>query len=280
MNDPRTLVFGDDGSPAADVAWLFINSHRWPGWRLEVVAAHMPEIPGLSLPRNETELHAWNPPQPRKLFTEAQFAETAELTAATDPRLVLSRESDLLVIGPRGPGLLKALHLGSTADWLLLHPPAPLLIARHGHTVRSVVVCADGSPHADRITKVLAELPWADQLAITILAVDDRRIDVDTATGSARKRLEAAGATVNVRVLSGKPTTMIQRHLADTSPDLVALGTRGLTGLRHLRLGSTASAVARTTTCSVLVACDEQEFARTTGPDRSVIPEPRNGDRT
>ena len=258
MNDSRTLVFGDDSSPAADIAWLFINNHQWPGWSLEVVAAHMPET-AAPLPRQDTTLHPWTPPKPRKVFTEAQFAQVAVLTAEADPRLVLSRESDLLVIGPRGPGLLKALHLGSTADWLLLHPPAPLFIARHGHTVRSVVVCADGSPHAHRVTRVLAELPWADQLAITILAVDDGRIDVDTATGNARERLEAAGATVNVRVHSGKPTTMIDRHLADASPDLVALGTRGLTGLPHLRLGSTASAIARAATCSVLVACEEDE---------------------
>ncbi|MEO8696574.1 MAG: universal stress protein [Acidimicrobiales bacterium] len=268
MNASRTLVFGDDRSPAADIAWLFINNHRWPGWRLEVVAAHMPEIPGLPLPRGDTELHVWNPSQPRKVFAEAQFAQVVELTAEADPRLVLSRESDLLVIGPRGPGLLKSLHLGSTADWLLLHPPAPLLIARHGRSVRSVVVCADGSPHAARVVSVLAELPWADQLEITILAIDDHRVDVDTATSSARQRLEAAGATVNVRVDSGKPTTMIHRHLAEMSPDLVALGTRGLTGLRRLRLGSTANAVTRTATCSVLVACDEDEYHRAIETDR------------
>lgn len=268
MNDRRILVFGDDRSPAADIAWLFINNHRWSGWRLEVVAAHMPEVPGMPLPRADTELHAWDPPQRREVFAEAQFSEVTELTAKADPRIVLSRRSDLLVIGPRGPGLLKALHLGSTADWLLLHPPAPLLIARHGHAVRRVVVCADGSPHANKVTSVLAELPWVDQLAITILAIDDKRIDIDTATSGARERLEAAGATVDVRVDSGKPTTMIHRFLAEASPDLVALGTSGLTGLRHLRLGSTASAVARAATCSVLIACDEDEYARTIESDQ------------
>jgi nucleotide-binding universal stress UspA family protein len=263
MSDRRTLVFGDDGSPAADVAWLFVNSHRWPGWRLEVVTAYMPEIPGVPRPGSDSQLHPWDPPQPRTAFSEAQFDEVVALTADADPRLVLSRESDLLVIGPRGPGLLKSLHLGSTADWLLLHPPAPLLIARHGHTVRTVVVCADGSPHADRVASVLADLPWAEQLRITILAVDDGRIDVDTATGTSRDRLQAAGAAVDVCVHNGKPTAVIHRHLLDAAPDLVALGTRGLTGLRHLRLGSTASAVARTATCSVLVACDEAEYGRT-----------------
>jgi nucleotide-binding universal stress UspA family protein len=267
MNAPRTIVFGDDGSPAADIAWLFVNSQRWPGWRLEVVAAQMPEIPGTPYPPEERELHAWNPPHPRNVFAEAEFAETVYLTAKADPRLALSRECDLLVIGPRGPGLLKALHLGSTADWLMLHPPAPLLIARHGKPVRRVLVCADGSPHAEKAISVLASMPWAGQLEVTVLAVVDHRIDVDTATNSARKQLEAAGATVQVRVDSGKPTKAIHDHLAELSPDLVVLGTRGLTGLRHLRVGSTASAVTRAATCSVLLACDEDEYERVAKSD-------------
>ena len=87
---------------------------------------------------------------------------------------------------------------------------------------------------------MLADLPWVDELAITILAIDDQRIDVDTAIGHVREQLEATGATVNVHLDSGNPTTMIHRYLDDASPDLVALGTRGLTGLRHLRVGSTA----------------------------------------
>jgi nucleotide-binding universal stress UspA family protein len=161
--------------------------------------------------------------------------------------------------------LLKALHLGSTAEWLLLHPPAPLLIARHGHAVHTAVVCVDGSAHANKVCDVLAGVPWAAHVAATVLVVDDHRTDVDAAVTSARLRLGPACATVDVRVDGGKPTTTIHRQLADVLPDLVALGTRGLTGLRHLRLGSTASAVARTATCSVLVACDEDEYARNLG---------------
>ncbi len=35
----RRLVFGDDQSQAADVAWLWINSHAWPGWQIEALTA-------------------------------------------------------------------------------------------------------------------------------------------------------------------------------------------------------------------------------------------------
>ena len=30
----RTLVFADDRSPGADVAWLWICSQRWDGWNV------------------------------------------------------------------------------------------------------------------------------------------------------------------------------------------------------------------------------------------------------
>ena len=258
----RTLVFGDDGSREADVAWLFVNSHAWPGWSLEIVAAEMPEV-GKPVPNEQAELHEWVPPSPREPFREAAFERIAHLTALADPRLVLSRESDLLVIGPRGPGVFKSLHLGSTADWLLLHPPSPLLIARQGHRVRRITLCADGSTHADRVAESVASLPWVGQVELTVVVVDDGRIDVDRATSSARDRLERNGATVNVSLYAGKPTPAIGRHLDASAPDLVAMGTRGLTGFRRLRLGSTASAVTRTANCSVLVACvDESEEAR------------------
>lgn len=269
MASTPTLVFGDDSSPASDIAWLFINNQAWPGWRVEIVTAHMPDM-GPPPAHELAELHHWDPPRPRRAFTEALFSEIAHLTAEGDPRLVLSRESDLLVIGPRGPGLLKALHLGGTADWLLLHPPAPLLVARQGHAVRSVVVCTDGSPHAHRVTDVLAGLPWADQLDVTVLAIDDNHIDVDGATRVAAERLRAAGATVDVCVQPGKATPRILGHLEQHPPDLVALGIRGLTShrLRHRHLGPTTSAVARTATCSVLVACDEDEPLGTIESDR------------
>ena len=257
----RTLVFGDDSSPGADVAWLFINNHSWPEWRLEVIAAYMPES---GLPSTEEcELRRWDPPVPRQAFAEAGFAEVANLTTAADPRLALSRRADLLVVGPRGRGLLKSLHIGSTADWMLLHPPAPLLIVRHGQTVRRVVLCSDGSAHAERVTEVLAGLPWVDQLEVTVLVIDDGRTNVETAWSHAVQTLERVGAIVNVSIESGRPTPRIEEHLVRAAPDLVALGTLGLTGLRHLRLGSTAGAIARAATCSVLVACDEAEYSRT-----------------
>lgn len=266
MTATQTLTFGDDGTSGSDVAWLFVNSHSWPGWHLEVLEAHIPDISERPSPE-EAEPHGWTPPEPRVVFAEAGFADVTYLTAAADPRIALSRDTGLIVVGARGPGLLKSLHLGSTAEWLLVHPPAPMVIARHGGTVRDVVVCVDGSGHAERVTEVVATLPFVADLNITVLAIDDGRTDVNSATRVAEERLTAAGAQVKVEVATGKPTKEIERHIEKSQPDLLALGTMGLTGLRRMRLGSTAGSVARAATCSVLVACDEAAYLQATQSD-------------
>ncbi len=253
----RTLTFGDDGTPNADIAWLFIASHQWPGWKAEILTVEQPEDFG-PIPDEERTPHPWQPPRHRSPERSTQFSSITHLIAKGDPRLVLSRSTDLLVVGPRGPGLMKALHLGSTSEWLLVHPPAPLLIARHGHNVQNALVCADGSAHSIRAIELLATLPWLANVDVTVLCVKDRRVEVDEAIGHAAALLRPAARTVTANVESGAPSNEIMNHLANNPADLVVLGTRGLTGIRHLRLGSTASAVAHASSCSVLVACDEE----------------------
>lgn len=250
----RTMVFGDDGSISADLAWLWINVHAWTDWELDIVHAVPPVAVVASA--EPIELHEWNPGNPRVPFAEAKLARVVHLTGELDPRLALSRESDLLVVGPRGPGLAKAMHLGSTAEWLMVHPPSPMVVARHGRRTQTAVVCHDGSPHAAAAMAALCALPWAHQLAATLVVVDDGRTDVDATVTAATAALLSTGATVEHRIPSGDPTHEILRFLETHTPDLLVCGTRGLTGIKRLRVGSTAAVLAHAATSSILVACD------------------------
>ncbi len=254
MSDHHVLVFGDDASDAADVAWLWINSHRWTDWNLDVLTAHRPEQFKVR-PEEERQAHEWHPEHPRLPFAETGFHETHQLLAEADPRFALSVEADLVVIGPRGRGLMKKLHLGSTAEYLMQRPAAPLAIVRKGHAVRSIVLCADGSPHAELVTATLAGFPWISGVEISVLAVQDDRVDAQTSVDAAARTLVAAGALATTAVIDGLPTPTILDHIDEQAPDLVALGTQGLTGLSRFRLGSTASAITRAVECSVLLAC-------------------------
>lgn len=65
---------------------------------------------------------------------------------------------------------------------------------------------------------------------------------------------EAAGGGVDVsgRILSGPPSDAIVALADELGADLIVMGTRGLTGLKHVLLGSVAERVVRTAPCPVL----------------------------
>ena len=140
------LAFGDDRSAQADECWSWITSQRWDGWDLEIITAE-PRV-GLRPDSEEAELNSWEPESPRDAG-ETGFGSVVNLHTELDPRAALiAKDWDLVAIGPRGSGLLKRLHLGSTADWLLREPTSPLLIAHESGPVRDVLFAADGSSHA------------------------------------------------------------------------------------------------------------------------------------
>lgn len=262
----RRLVFGDDGSAASDVVWLWVNNHHWPGWTISVVTARQPEDFAV-LPPDRTTLHTWTPPHPRTHFADSEATRVEHLTAEADPRVVLDSCEDaaLMVIGPRGRGALKQLHVGSTAEWLLNRPTVPLGIIRSGRPTEQVLLCSDGSTHALRAARTLAELPWISETSVTVLSVADGRTDTERAIEAATTVLEPAGVAarpLTLDVASRGPLlrrdarSAVLGYLEDREVDLVALGTGGAGGLRRAFLGSTASAVALHAPCSVLVAHD------------------------
>ena len=266
---PR-LVFGDDGSMLADSVWLWITNHPWPGWRISVVTAVLPPLGAPVGPARAT-LHPWNPPVPRRLLGDAAAATVEHLVAEADPRIVLDSCADatLLVIGPRGSGVLKHLHIGSTADWLVAahRPLAPTLIVRSARPTRSILICVDGSTHAHAAAQTLAGLPWVPDTRITLLGIRDRHSDPEPGIELAADTLHAAGARlVGRRLVDTIPLTgtfdvrsAVLDTIAELEPDIVAVGSRGLGGFKRLVLGSTASAVIHHAPCSVLVVRADQD---------------------
>ena len=258
----NTVVFGDDGSPSSDLAFTWIDSQTWPGWRLQVLHAEAPPF-GKPIPDEEVEPHPWVGPHPRTVGERTAFAAVEQLLARADPRTALLAPADLLVIGPRGHGMLKSLSLGSVSEWLLSHPPSPLVIARTGGTVARVLVAHDGSRSADLALRTFASLPWATSTTCTAVIVDDGRVDVDATTRAVHKVLEPEGIAAEIVRRGGSPTAALAKEIDRRTPDLTVLGTRGHTGLHRIHLGSTVSAIARTASCSALVACADDTHPST-----------------
>jgi len=76
--------------------------------------------------------------------------------------------------------------------------------------------------------------------------------DAEKALGERAERLRAGGASVEARVSEGHPTDVILAAARELPADLIVIGTKGLSGLKHLVLGSVAERVVQHAPCSVL----------------------------
>jgi nucleotide-binding universal stress UspA family protein len=64
--------------------------------------------------------------------------------------------------------------------------------------------------------------------------------------------LEAQGIRVEIAVCEGYAATVIVEEAASREADLIVIGTHGLSGLKHLLLGSIAERVVQKAPCPVL----------------------------
>ncbi len=186
--------------------------------------------------------------------------------------------ADLVVVGSRGLGGLQSMLLGSVANEVATQAPCPVLVARTP-TVGRMVVATDGSSGADAIASYLdawgafSGIPSdvvavavpdnpAWELMVTLSTLGDDRVEqgraalAERASTDARSmadRLTAVGIPAEAHPLNGDPAAEIVAHAERIGADLVAVGSRGLTGLDRLLLGSVARNVVSHARCSVLV---------------------------
>lgn len=251
----RFLVLGDDLSPGADLAWLWVVSQRWPGWTMVDLRAEVP-VPGSFRPSQQPEPSPISGPPPREVPGEPGFDEVRFVTMAADPRLALGTWSDaeLVVVGGSASGA-GPYSIGSTTEWLLHDSSAPVLVARRGRPVHRVVACADGSEHATAAAETFAAMPWAHSADVSVVAIDDGRIDVAASIDKLVGVMNGTVASVAEVTRAGRSPHKAILTLADEiDADLIVLGTHGLSTMRRLTVGSTAGAVARLGHASVLAA--------------------------
>jgi nucleotide-binding universal stress UspA family protein len=190
---------------------------------------------------------------------------------------------ELIVMGTHGRRGFTHLLLGSVAEHVVRTARVPVLTVRPDSIVppagiRRILVPHDFSDHSTTAVEVAAA--WARDLAaeVTLLhAVEPvvypefYAVDLlpDEMIGRLRSRSEEAleqaaqrhleGITVNVKVIVGRAGDTIVAEAATNNHDLVVMGTRGLSGLEHLLLGSVAESVLRRCALPMLAVREDLE---------------------
>jgi len=204
---------------------------------------------------------------------------TAEVSALLPVEAILTAQkevhADVIALGTRGFTGLKHVVLGSTAERTVRLAPCPVLTVKEGDAggpPRRIVVATDFSAdgdHARDVAVVLAKLFGADlhvvhAFDIPLALVTPYEVTVPDnlireARDAARKRLDAAIETVKAKGVSATAhlaevpaATAIVEVASETKADLIVIGTRGHTGLKHVLLGSVAERTLRLAPCAVL----------------------------
>lgn len=188
------------------------------------------------------------------------------------------RAADLIVAGTRGRTGWKRILLGSTAARLVREAPCPVLTVHPSDTaeprgIHTVLVPTDFSEDAARAADAAARLlgPYDGERRIVLLHA--YRVPIDAAHVPAKALLEAirsveeqasaglealaatlrpAGAAVETHAVQGYPAEVILDEAARRGADLIAIATRGRSGLGRMLLGSTAESVLPNAPCPVL----------------------------
>jgi nucleotide-binding universal stress UspA family protein len=208
---------------------------------------------------------------------EAIASSTGSVSASTrvvagDPAEALVEEAtdhavDAICVGPDTGLLGGRVRIGRVAAHVLRHAPCSVLVGREaGSTFPVNILCGvDGSNTSIETAGLAARIAVASgaelrlQNVVPVFEGDEREWTLDddepdpTEIESAAQVARAAGARpIRERAL-GRPEYAIPEAAARARSDLVVVGSRGLSGVARVLLGSVSEYVATHANCSVLV---------------------------
>ncbi|MDH4652544.1 MULTISPECIES: universal stress protein [unclassified Pseudomonas] len=185
---------------------------------------------------------------------------------------------DLLVVGSHRKNPLRDIFAGTTLERLLRTSHVPILLVNKvaEDDYRMPLLALDCSPASAQAVRAAVELgllpktgtkalhafdPLGGAMMLAASAgagaipgdysADERRRA--TAALDEFLRREELGAHVDQRLIEeGQPMTALRRVLERDSIDLLVMGTRGLTGMKRILIGSVADAAIRELACDIL----------------------------
>ena len=163
-------------------------------------------------------------------------------------------EADLVSVGSHGTSRPAGVLFGSVATAIAHHAPCSALIAREAteEFPRVILHATDGSPEALEAAKLAASIGARHGARVVSLCVDDDQDRGRAVVEESAALIERGGREPELRVERGSPDRQIVETASGIGAELIAIGSRGRTGLRAL--GSVSERVAHRAPCSVLIA--------------------------
>lgn len=161
-----------------------------------------------------------------------------------------------------------------------------------------ILLATDGSDSARQAADFLIRFPLPRESSVTVLTVieegmfsegelygldedQDRQLretqktiqeDSEQLVTTEAERLRAAGWAGATEVRSGDPAEEIIRAAEELQPDLIAMGTYGVSGIKHFLIGSVSDRVLEHACCSVLVVKPSPKLSPAAGTDAAALP--------
>jgi nucleotide-binding universal stress UspA family protein len=168
----------------------------------------------------------------------------------------LEGDARLFVLGQHPQaGATSRMHMDHHVEQLVraLHRPVLVVCADHFLPPERVVVAFDGSPTAQRIVErvaaspLLLGLPLVLAMAATDVAAARKRLT------RACEHLRTAGFDVTAELHQGLPQDVLRQVLSSHAAGLLVMGAYAHSRIREFVLGSTTTALLRTSSVPVLV---------------------------
>ena len=184
----------------------------------------------------------------------------------------------LLVVGSRGLGTVRRILIGSHSEEIVHHAHVPVLVVRRGESAwppSRVIIGEDFSDDARKAGELAASIGalYGSQVLLVYAHPDLPEVPPGEARETVAQELRGAreqdeerldsradelgeilGSRPEIRVSDGYPAAVVlQAAHQETPPPLIAVGSRGIAGIRRTRLGSVSTKVVTASPGPVLV---------------------------
>lgn len=215
--------------------------------------------------------------------------ETATLVKAGDPfqaivQVATDNEADLIAMGPHRRRILRDVFVGTTIERVMRtgHHPVLMVNTEPKGPYRRIGVATDISEASSNALATARSLGLLDGAHVSLIHafeplakgmmiyanVERERIEeyvAQEASETRRKladfadKIQLAGLHYDIRLAEGPTMRTIKEFVDREKPDLLVIGTRGLSGVKRILLGSVADAVLRGIECDILAVPPRSE---------------------